>query len=227
MQTEAQAIIGQPYNENWKEEYEKSFSLDVLNELEKSDSGPMSLSNNREVFKSHHEKIAPSVKLIFLNSSKLAFSGKYHAKRKLIVINSPSATEFELNTLFHELWHYAENEMIGSSELQIVYDELHNQGHKWGDDYLDAIDERAARAFADYANARNEGLTIPSKRGTAARVFERLYDGKIYEEFAKAGHNKNEKGNVLDNALTALLISPIIFTPLATIFLIINHNIHF
>ena len=222
-QTQAQAVIGQPYNKNWLSDYKKEELLvDALKEFYRCmNNFENPHPNNLEALKAYHKRIAPSCRVIF--SDRPGFFGLY--KENTILINSHILTDVAFNMLFHELWHYAEMRMIKKSELKIVYKELDKTGHRFGGDYLDNHRERAARAFSHFASARTEGLNIKTEPGTASHVFERLFSGEIYKEFSNPRHKKDEFKNKIDNIITYILFGTIIAPALTLAVIIIKNNI--
>ncbi|KXV46169.1 hypothetical protein AD945_14350 [Gluconobacter albidus] len=96
------------------------------------------------------------------------------------------ANVYDQATLFHELWHYAETQMLSQPDRDIVYGEIGDRCTRWDSDYLDSVREQSARAFEHYASARAHGLMLPrARRGTAQHVFERLYDGKEHARITR------------------------------------------
>lgn len=96
------------------------------------------------------------------------------------------ANVYDQATLFHELWHYAETQMLSQPDRDIVYGEIGDRCTRWDSDYLDSVREQSARAFEHYASARAHGLVLPrARRGTAQHVFERLYDGKEHARITR------------------------------------------
>ncbi|MBS1089498.1 hypothetical protein [Gluconobacter wancherniae] len=131
----------------------------------------------------HHKRIAPEA-LAVVAPSRDDVVG-LHALGQVTLFYGKSGRHAQ-STLFHELWHYAENYMLTPDARKIVYAECRSQGDTWGSPYLDSDRERAARAFQHYASARASGLQLtPARRGTAQHVFERLYEGTEHAALMK------------------------------------------
>ncbi|AHK70088.1 hypothetical protein AD931_02615 [Gluconobacter oxydans] len=132
---------------------------------------------------SHHERIAPEAEVIIAPPTSHASGVHSHGRCTLFY---SSVGTYAQSTLFHELWHYAENYTLTPDDRETVYAECRSQGDTWESPYLDSDCERAARAFQHYAAARASGLQLtPARRGTAQHVFERLYEGTEHAALMK------------------------------------------
>lgn len=130
----------------------------------------------------HHERIAPEAEVIIAPPNPHV-SG-VHSRGRCTLFYSSAGT-YAQSTLFHELWHYAENYTLIPGDLETVYREVVG-GDDWDCDYLNEPRERAARAFQHYASARASGLQLtPARKGTAQHVFERLYEGTEHAALMK------------------------------------------
>ncbi|MFT8979117.1 hypothetical protein [Gluconobacter oxydans] len=137
----------------------------------------------------HHKRIAPEA-LAVVAPPRGNVVG-LHASGQVTLFYGKSGRHAQ-STLFHELWHYAENYMLTPDAREIVYAECRSQGDTWGSPYLDSDSERAARAFQHYAAARASGLQLtPARKGTAQAIFERLYEGT--EHAAHLKRRRREK----------------------------------
>lgn len=132
----------------------------------------------------HAKRIAPDAPIYVVERRRGDPLGWCHPDGAVFVFGR--ANVYDQATLFHELWHYAETQMLSSSDRDTVYNEIGDRCTRWDSDYLDSVREQSARAFEHYASARAHGLMLPrARRGTAQHVFERLYDGREHKRITR------------------------------------------
>jgi len=133
----------------------------------------------------HHRRIAPESVVVLAPVRNDAAGVYQHASKQISLFYErlgPGAQSIN----FHELWHYAENNILSERDCEIVYRAC-RKGDTWGSAYLDSDIERAARAFQHYASARASGVQMrPARRGTQQAVFERLYEGTEHAALVKS-----------------------------------------
>ncbi|WP_342627172.1 hypothetical protein AAC691_12815 [Nguyenibacter vanlangensis] len=166
---------------------------------EDTNSHGVSPADKEENLVSHHRRIAPEA-IAVMAPPRGDAGGVFLRNSSQVTVFCEKFGRHAQSTLFHELWHYAENCLLSDADCEIVYAECRSRGDTWESAYLDSDVERAARAFQHYASARASGLQFrPAKRGTAQHIFERLYEGTEHRAIVTRRHQKMW-GRIIDRA---------------------------